>query len=177
MPPGKQVMGSFEDWVRVMGGILDVAGIPGFLSNRQRMYIQINRESAEWLSFCNVWWAEHGTNSVGIAVLVAMAEEHDLLMDIRAGVEERNFRVSLGRKLSKMRDRRINRYAIRVSRDGHTGANMYRLELQESLSAEDAEDAEGCSNLKKIMRQKNEMAEITPATLRTTSSNEWEQEF
>ena len=29
MPPGTKTLGSYEAWARVLGGILDVAGIPG----------------------------------------------------------------------------------------------------------------------------------------------------
>ena len=37
-PPGEQRLGSFESWTAVIGGILDIAEIPGFLENRQELY-------------------------------------------------------------------------------------------------------------------------------------------
>ena len=37
-PKGKGTLGRFERWVEVMGGILDVAGIKGFLGNREALH-------------------------------------------------------------------------------------------------------------------------------------------
>src|SRR2546426_556828 len=37
-PKGKYTLGSFESWSWVMGGILDVIGVPGFMENHRARY-------------------------------------------------------------------------------------------------------------------------------------------
>jgi putative DNA primase/helicase len=51
--------GSFEDWAAVIGGILKVAGINGFLGNVQSIYDQADEEGAAIRSFLSAWWAKH----------------------------------------------------------------------------------------------------------------------
>ena len=37
-PPGKRILGSFESWAAVVGGILEHAGVPGFLQDTEQLY-------------------------------------------------------------------------------------------------------------------------------------------
>ena len=46
MPRHQKTIGSFEGWAEVMGGILQVAGVPGFLGNLQEMYEQADAEGS-----------------------------------------------------------------------------------------------------------------------------------
>ena len=43
-PMGKRLLGSFEEWSRGMGGILDAAGIPGFLASIQAYRAEENED-------------------------------------------------------------------------------------------------------------------------------------
>ena len=45
MPLGARTMGSFESWARVVGGILQVANVEGFLENQQKRRDSSNEES------------------------------------------------------------------------------------------------------------------------------------
>ena len=56
-PHGEQILGSFESWAEVMGGILMVAGISGFLTDREDVYADVQDEGAEWQKFVPVWWS------------------------------------------------------------------------------------------------------------------------
>jgi hypothetical protein len=56
-PMGNYTLGSYEEWARVMGGILDFIGVPGFLSNLSANE-EVNSAEAEWRGFVNIWWAE-----------------------------------------------------------------------------------------------------------------------
>ena len=38
MPQGSATLGRFESWAGIMGGILNVAGVPGFLEDRDRLH-------------------------------------------------------------------------------------------------------------------------------------------
>lgn len=49
--PKTPILGSFEDWCRVVGGILHVAGIAGFLGNLDDLYEQADPSQEEWTAF------------------------------------------------------------------------------------------------------------------------------
>jgi hypothetical protein len=49
-------LGSFGDWARVIGGILEAAEVPGFLGNRQRLYDEANVERRELAGFLGTWY-------------------------------------------------------------------------------------------------------------------------
>jgi hypothetical protein len=46
-----QKLGSFEEWTSTIGGILENAGIKGFLQNTEAMYQESDDETAEWERF------------------------------------------------------------------------------------------------------------------------------
>ena len=60
----KLVIGGFEDWVQVVGGILDFAGVTGFLGNLSKLYEDMDSSSDEWQSFFDAWHAEHGEHEM-----------------------------------------------------------------------------------------------------------------
>ncbi len=66
MPRHPETIGSFEDWAQVMGGILDVAGVPGFLGNLKDMYERADAEGGVWRGFIALWWDRFGTQPVSI---------------------------------------------------------------------------------------------------------------
>jgi len=44
-------VGSFEDWTTIVGGILQHAGVEGFLANSSQLYKQADAESIQWEAF------------------------------------------------------------------------------------------------------------------------------
>ncbi|HYQ79751.1 MAG TPA: hypothetical protein VEP91_11650 [Solirubrobacterales bacterium] len=48
---GRKTMGSYEAWARVMGGILESCGMPGFLDNRDRLREEADEETRETAVF------------------------------------------------------------------------------------------------------------------------------
>jgi hypothetical protein len=55
-PPGTPVMGSFESFAETLGGILDLAGLPGFLSNARDLQHQAASDTTQWREFVGAWW-------------------------------------------------------------------------------------------------------------------------
>jgi hypothetical protein len=49
------VLGSYEAWCSTVGGILEAAGVSGFLENREELYRAADAESEEWRAFVS-WW-------------------------------------------------------------------------------------------------------------------------
>ena len=54
-PAGTKTFGSFEAWARVMGGVLEVAGIPGFLDNVEEFYEASDTEGDAIREFLEGW--------------------------------------------------------------------------------------------------------------------------
>jgi hypothetical protein len=128
-PKGTEVMGSFEDWAATMGGIMQVAGIPGFLQNRQEVYARVASEGEAWRTLVQLWWEEYHEQRIGVDQLLSLATKHKLLTDLRSGRTERGARTAVGMELGKQRDRVIGAYRIRgAGTSSETGAAMYALE-------------------------------------------------
>ena len=49
--PGVELLGSFEEWTRTIGGVLEHAGVEGFLGNLESLYETVDQETAEWAGF------------------------------------------------------------------------------------------------------------------------------
>lgn len=56
MPNGKRKHGTYEDWVAVIGGILETAGVAGFMGNYEEFREQAVVERSARGDFCNEWW-------------------------------------------------------------------------------------------------------------------------
>jgi hypothetical protein len=105
--PDVVALGNFEAWTAVVGGILQVAGVPGFLGNITDMYSRSDEEGRMWRAFLAAWWERHRAEPVQVGDLFALATEADLLGPVLGEKGERSQRSSLGRALMRMRDRVI----------------------------------------------------------------------
>ncbi|MDP9472137.1 MAG: bifunctional DNA primase/polymerase, partial [Chloroflexota bacterium] len=68
-PADHPTLGSFEEWSRVMAGVLDVAGIPGFLANASEFYEASDTEGADIRAFLAAWWEAHRGAVVNASLL------------------------------------------------------------------------------------------------------------
>ena len=86
---------SFEDWSRIIGGILAYVGFPGFLQDRKELKASANPIEQEWRELLSLWIQQfspenaqegYGTSrEVRSAELVELAETHHLLYGLRKG--------------------------------------------------------------------------------------------
>jgi putative DNA primase/helicase len=104
-PEGKTILGGFEAWARVMGGILAAAGIEGFLANLDEVYELADAEGAETRRLLWAWWEKYREAEVGVGDLFALATSDDVDLDLPAKTEAGQ-RQQLGRRLAALRDRR-----------------------------------------------------------------------
>jgi len=106
------VMGGFDDWVNIIGGILSFAGIPGFLQNLKAFHDQADLEGPEWEGFLNAWIEVVGEQGKTCQELTAMLRDNsefvatlpDNLQDVLKD-PERSFERSLGRALARKEKR------------------------------------------------------------------------
>lgn len=103
-PRGARTIGSFENWAHVVGGVLEVADIPGFLGNLDEMMEASDSEGAGWSAFIAAWWDRFGTAEVGAADLFDVALFCDPGPPI-TGHTDRAQKTSFGIAIKKMRDR------------------------------------------------------------------------
>jgi hypothetical protein len=115
-----------------MGGILAVAGIPGFLGNLEKFYENADAEGAAWRLFVGAWWKAHRDNWIKTSELYTLAGEAEMPLGDKS---EQSQKVRLGQKLNEARDRV---FAIEVDIDGrlnlriekgstHNRASLWRV--------------------------------------------------
>lgn len=113
MPPGTETMGSYEQWARVIGGVLAVAGVPGLLANRDEQYELADSEGAKWRALVAVWQEKYQHHAVGVSDLFTLAQEVDGF-DFGKG-SDRAQQTSFGKQLGKQRGRVYDGFAIALA--------------------------------------------------------------
>ncbi|MSP14311.1 MAG: bifunctional DNA primase/polymerase [Chloroflexi bacterium] len=108
-PPGKHTLGSYESWARVIGGILEAAGVSGFLENMGTFYESADLEGTTWRRFVGAWYAQFGEEEVKTGDLYLLALECELPM---GRGEERSQKTTLGKALARQRDRVWDSYQV-----------------------------------------------------------------
>jgi len=93
----------FETWAATIGGILDVAGIPGFLGNLDEFYTESDAEGAAWRSFILNWWERFGAKEVRVSELWEAIKD-DTTLPISGDTEQAQ-KIRLGKLLADERDR------------------------------------------------------------------------
>ena len=114
-PRHARTIGSFEEWSHVIGGVLDVAGVPGFPGNLKETYETVNAENSAQSVFISAWWDRHGPQPVGTAELYDLAVTCDPALPLGDG-SERSQRTKLGIIVTRLRDRvfRIVEITVRL---------------------------------------------------------------
>jgi len=103
MPRSARRLGSFEQWSEVMGGILENAGIAGFLENRENQHEALDVET-NWMSlFVQKWHKAFGTTEVSARQLYESVAANMPESDLSGRDDDANV-VSLGKLLGSHRD-------------------------------------------------------------------------
>jgi len=71
------VMGSFEEWSKTVGGVLEHAGIHGFLGNLSELWDQADESAAQWEVFLLRWHAEFADRPVTVADICTAIDSKD----------------------------------------------------------------------------------------------------
>ena len=97
-PKGHATLGSFESWADCIGGILDVAGVGGFLENRDLLLVR-DEEGLSWSALVSEWWRQFQTR------LVAIDELHEII--VRNQELEVAFSKTLGQGLDRSQKKKL----------------------------------------------------------------------
>jgi hypothetical protein len=141
-PDGEKTIGMFESWAKVIGGILAVAGVPGFLANLTEFYDEADTDGTTLRSFIAEWWSAHEQSHVTVAELFPLAGTAaiDLSGGGRGKDSEQAQKIRLGKLLHENRDRV---FAVEVSGETRSlcvqrcgeirRAALWRLKEQQSV--------------------------------------------
>jgi hypothetical protein len=135
-PNGTRVIGSYENWSRIMGGVLEVAGVLGFLGNLDEMLAAADGEGAVWRSFIGAWWNRFGTAETSTGDLFEVALTCEPPLPLGSG-GDRSQRTRLGKALGRLRDRvfSIASRNLRVDGQGtYQGARRWKLVVEAGAS-------------------------------------------
>jgi hypothetical protein len=130
-PDGTKTLGMFESWAQIVGGILDVAGIHGFLTNLDTLQAP-DAETVAWSQFFTRWWTQFEDRVVGVSAVYRLINSgHAGPIDLKlAEGRERDEiaqKMVLGRRLSERRDRIIGGYRL-IAAGTAQHAQQWRLE-------------------------------------------------
>lgn len=106
VPPGAETLGSFESWVDLLGGILELAGCPDFLANlrRNRDRIDVARQARAYL--CYQWFKRFPSADGSSTVPIKAGELWDAVArDVEglevSGKDENGKRASFAKYLAR----------------------------------------------------------------------------
>jgi hypothetical protein len=159
---GGKALGSYESWSNVVGGILDAAGIQGFLANREELYSRADAETEEWRSFTGRWLAVHGEAAVKAVELLELAQDFvpSVFERVKDGASQRALLTRLGRALSAKRDRSFAGVFIKhAGEDKHDGGALWRLDCGTSTGPDTSTSAEVPHERESIPDTNAELAE------------------
>ena len=128
-PLDRARLGSFERWSSVIGGILGIAGVPGFLANLDQLYEAADVEGQAWRGFTAAWWQVFREQPKKVSELNQFCEERELMLRLRGDGSARSQQIRLGNALGNCRDRSFDGLrVVRADRDTkHKGVTMYAL--------------------------------------------------
>ena len=126
-PNGKNLLGSFESWSDVIGGILEVSGITDFLNNQDKLYEDADSEGEEWREFVSAWWNELKDKTNKVHELNDYCEKNNLMTSIRGDRSVRSQQIKIGRALFSYKDRIFNGLKITPVRDPSKKKKLYKI--------------------------------------------------
>jgi hypothetical protein len=139
-PSGNQTLGSFESWAEVIGGILDVAEVPGLLANAPAFRSTHADKVSEWRAFVASWWQHFHDESVGVRELFDLVTREKLLDDEIGDKGERSQRTRLGKALGKAADRVFDEFRLERAGGDHGNIQHYRLRKMDKPAPPPAAD-------------------------------------
>ena len=125
---GAHTIGGFEGWSHTIGGVLEVAGVSGFLSNLSEMYERAADGTRDWSAFLEAWRETYADKALTTKQVAADLhdEKHARLRDalpdefgaIIPGHPDKGLSRKLGKAFSKREGRRQGPDGLHLARAG-----------------------------------------------------------
>jgi len=133
-------LGSFEGWRHTIGGILGVAGLPGFLANVAQLYETADEETPAWAAFLAAWRTVFGSEAATVADLIERMKKniHGPLAEALPGelaeaLEKPSAAKRIGRALARKAETRFtldDGATLRLARERDTHAKVLRWRVE-----------------------------------------------
>jgi hypothetical protein len=118
-------LGSFEEWSRIVGGVLEHVGVHGFMENHDQLF-EADDEASAWTAFINLWTDRYAESAQKTSELYHLAQEIDAFPF--TGSNETAQKIAFGKALGKMRDRVFDgKTILRIESKKH--GSQYQLRL------------------------------------------------
>ncbi len=120
-------LGGFDDWVAIMGGILQVAGIEGFMTNSDKLFDEADAEGAMWREFVAAWREEFEDRWCSSRDLASLCRDRGLMGGVMGDGSEKSQDTRMGGALRRIAARVYDGYQIVSSKNSKTKREQYRL--------------------------------------------------
>ena len=144
-PVGLKTLGMFEDYSRVIGGILQWAELGDILGNRSAFRSAVTHDNDGPRTFLSAAWVRFGRREFATADAGALARQH-----LALGESDDNSAV--GYALRSLTDRPIGGMTLKQGGRAHGGGRKWWIE---AVSTDDGDDGEDDSLLARLRRQKD----------------------
>ena len=136
------LLGSYESWSQVVGGILEHAGITGFRENVEDMQANNDSDEGQWEAFFAEWYTKFGERPVTVGDIIRGFDDNGYPTRLREAIpdwllddlrEPGRFRKRLGEALSRQRDAIYGSW--RLERAGKARSNVSTWRVVEAETA------------------------------------------
>lgn len=125
-PRSRRSLGSFEQWAGVIGGILETAGIEGFLGSLDELYDAADQDGHAWREFTASWWEQWGSAPRTVGQLNDFCRDRELMLKARGEGTARSQQTRLGAALMSVRDRIFGDLRVmRSERTNHKASSTW----------------------------------------------------
>ncbi len=137
-PDGKQVLGSFEQWAKTIGGVFDAVSISGFMSNCNEVFHELSMDTEMYLEFTESWWNEFKSDPVQTKQLLDLCNRKMLLSSILGEDSDHSNQTRLGKALNRIKGRLFGNLQIEIVHDNSISRGKCRLyRLRDKNNIED----------------------------------------
>lgn len=98
-PMSDRPVGGFEDWSKIVGGILHTLGFRSWLANRDEWVISTDDFSSDLSRLVERWAVEYGSMAQPVSTLLALAESLEIFPDALNGKTPRATQTMFGRRV------------------------------------------------------------------------------
>ena len=126
-PKSSETFGSYESWTALVGGVLENAGVNGFLSSQHEAYEAIASGETEWKEFLMAWHSEYGSDPISARSLSELANRFHLLPSVLAGREPAKAAVAIGKAISNKCGQRYGDLTVHRPRRERSMAWLYQV--------------------------------------------------
>jgi hypothetical protein len=133
-PPGPQSMASFESWAKTIGGILQVAGVEGFLDAQKERRIDSDDSASQYEAFLRSVYDKLGSTDFGVNDLkwVVDPENEDYNDELLQGILTKETKgersKQLGWRMKQIENRVFGRHQLLFAgRDGRSNCRRYKV--------------------------------------------------